>query len=156
MLVDAAGVILEPPAAPFSLPVVRGVSERESADQRRAKMQRFAALTDALGHQGGPLAEEISEVDLADPDDARLVVTGSFGAVRLDLGAEKFLERYEIFSSQIEQWWRQFGTIDSIDLRYEGQAVIQAGIPVTLHLDMPQSSKSSPPNAPATAPPPSL
>ena len=157
MLVDAEGVVLDiPPSSTFSLPVVRGVSERESAERRRAKMQRFAALTDALGQGGGALPEEISEVDMANPKDARVVATGSFGAVRLHLGAGRFAERYEIFSSQIEQWWRQFGTIDSIDLRYEGQVVIQAGIPVTLHLDTPPSSNSSPQNAPAVPPRPSL
>ncbi len=156
-LVDAAGVVLEsPPSATFSLPVVRGVSERESAEQRRAKMHRFAALTDALAHRSGALAEEISEIDLADPEDVLLVVAGSFGAVRLHLGSENFSERYAVFSSQIEQWHRQFGPIDSIDLRYEGQVVIQAGIPVTLHLDTPQTSNSSPQNTPAASPRPSL
>lgn len=157
MLVDAEGVLLEtPPLSTFSLPVVRGVSEGESADRRRAKMQRFVALTDALGPRSGALPEQISEVDLADPEDARIVVTGSFGAVRLHLGAEEFADRYELFSSQIEQWWRQFGTIDSIDLRYEGQVVIQASIPVTLHLDTPSTSNSSRQNAPAVSPRPSL
>jgi len=151
-LLDAEGVILDsPPETAFTFPVVRGLSDRERADQRRAKMRRFMSLMDGVRQDGASLEEEaISEVDLADAEDLRVVATDDAGAVQLHLGQEKFRDRYGVYARHIRQWRQQFRQIQSIDLRYEGQVVVHAGIPVTIRLEK-ETASSTPPGAPPSS-----
>jgi cell division protein FtsQ len=142
-LIDGDGMILETPAnATWTFPVVRGVPEREKSDKRKERMAHYLELASGLRDQDGKLPQEISEVDLTDPADLCAVVTDASGAVQLHLGEEKFLERYAIYRSHIAEWRQQFNEIHSIDLRYEGQAVIQSGTPLTVSVD--DKAKSSP------------
>ena len=130
-LMDAEGVILEmPPQASFTFPVVRGVTAEESRAERRAKMELFVAMRNdldrGLDRGEGRLSDEISEVDLSDPQDARIVVADSAGAVLLHLGNEDFLSRYLLYANQVGQWKQKFANVRSVDLRFEGQVVINA------------------------------
>ena len=126
-LMDAEGVILEmPPQASFTFPVVRGVTAEESPAERRGKMQLFVAMRNDLDRGEARLSDQISEVDLSDPQDARVVVADSAGAVLLHLGNEDFLSRYLLYASQVGQWKQKFANVRSVDLRFEGQVVINA------------------------------
>ncbi|MBI3933274.1 MAG: FtsQ-type POTRA domain-containing protein [Acidobacteria bacterium] len=153
-LVDQEGVILETPPkdkknASWTFPVLRGVSDREKVEKRKERIGRYLKLMEALQQANGGALEEISEVDLTEPDDICAVVTDGSGALRLHLGDENFRERYEVYRSHIAEWRQQFNEIHSIDLRYEGQAVIQSGVPLTVRLDDPPKSS---PAAAASAP----
>jgi cell division protein FtsQ len=65
LLIDAQGVLLEPPAqAEFSFPVLSGVREEESEADRRAHVRTFLQVQEEMGY----LAKEISEVDASDPE----------------------------------------------------------------------------------------
>ncbi|MBF8305109.1 MAG: FtsQ-type protein, partial [Acidobacteria bacterium] len=124
-LMDAEGVVLEiPPQASFTFPVVRGVEAEEPPAERRAKMELFVAMRNDLDRGGTRLSDAISEVDLSDPQDARIVVADSAGAVLLHLGNEDFLPRYLLYASQVGQWKQKFANVRSVDLRFEGQVVI--------------------------------
>jgi len=126
-LMDAEGVVLEiPPQASFTFPVVRGVEAEEPPAERRAKMELFVAMRNDLDRGGTRLSDAISEVDLSDPQDARIVVADSAGAVLLHLGNEDFLSRYLLYASQVGQWKQKFANVRSVDLRFEGQVVINA------------------------------
>ena len=126
-LVDEEGVILDyPQKASFTFPVVRGISGRDSPETRRSRMQLFQALMEELSSGDPPYSEKISEVDLRDPRDARVVVADSAGAVLLHLGEEDFLARYRVYLGHIQEWKQKFSSIQSIDLRYGGQVVINA------------------------------
>lgn len=137
-LIDPEGVILDlPPQASFTFPVVRGVAADESPEKRRAKMELFMAMMNDFDRGGRNdilmsfrLRDEISEVDLSDPQDARVVVADSAGAVLLHLGNEDFLSRYVLYASQIGQWKQKFANVQSVDLRFEGQVVINADPPI--------------------------
>jgi cell division protein FtsQ len=132
-LLDAEGVILEmPPQASFTFPVVRGVSERDPPAERRAKMHLFVAMRNDLDRGEARLSDQISEVDLSDPQDARVVVADSAGAVLLHLGNEDFLSRYLLYASQVGQWKQKFANVRSVDLRFDGQVVINADPAMTL------------------------
>jgi cell division protein FtsQ len=152
VLLDAEGVSLDsPPETAFNFPVVRGLSDQERADQRRAKMRRYMSLMGDVRRESASLEEEaISEVDLADPEDLRVVATDAAGAVQLHLGQEKFGDRYGVYARHIRQWRQQFSQIQSIDLRYEGQVVVHAGIPVTIRLEK-ETASSAPPGAPPSS-----
>jgi len=126
-LVDEDGVVLDAPKdAAFRFPVVHGLNENEPPAARREKMQLFAALMKDLQRGGVQGNDTISEVDLQDPQDARVVLSDSSGAVLVHLGRENFLARYLIYLSHIEEWQQKFPNLQSIDLRYEGQVVINA------------------------------
>ena len=126
-LLDEGGVILDlPPDASFAFPVVRGVSEDQSPAERRIRMELFMAMMNDLDRGEGNLSVGISEADLSDPLDARLVVADASGTVLLHLGNEDFLARYLLYASQIAQWQQKFASVRSVDLRFEGQVVINA------------------------------
>jgi cell division protein FtsQ len=130
-LIDAQGLVLEvPPGFSQSFPVIRGISETEPVSQRKAKMRLFATLVEELGRGEARFLDEISEVDVSDGENVSVVVAdGLGGALQLHLGKEEFLNRFNLYASQIGQWRQEFPQIQSIDLRYEGQVVIQAGTP---------------------------
>lgn len=126
-LIDEDGIILDAPKdAAFHFPVVRGVSEADSSASRRDKMHLFTALTNDLRRGGLQSSASVSEVDLQDPQDARAIVSDSSGTVLVHLGKENFLARYLIYLGHIEEWKKKFPSIQSVDLRYEGQVVINA------------------------------
>ena len=126
-LVDEEGAILEsPPESSFSFPVVSGLSEDEPMGVRRAKMHLFAALLKDLERGGLRSTDVISEVDLQDPQDARMVVAEPSGAVLIHLGQENFLARYLLYIGHIGEWKQKFPNIQSVDLRYDRQVVINA------------------------------
>jgi cell division protein FtsQ len=138
LLIDGEGVLLETPRD-FSrtFPVLRGITEREAAVKRREKMQRYLALAEAIRSEDGTLPREISEV----------IVTEGESAIKLHLGDAEFAERYAIYRAHIQDWRQQFAELQSIDLRYEGQVVIQAETPRTLPLEKkaPQASGTGAP-----------
>ncbi|OFV95958.1 MAG: hypothetical protein A3F68_09435 [Acidobacteria bacterium RIFCSPLOWO2_12_FULL_54_10] len=126
-LVDEDGVLLGyPPEAKFDLPVVRGLSEKDSAEDRQAKMKLFMAVSREIASGDENWSKVVSEVDLTDPRDARIVVADNAGAVRLHLGNEGFLNRYKTYMEHIGEWRKKFSNIQSVDLRYSGQVVLNA------------------------------
>ena len=66
----------------------------------------------------------ISEVDLEELNDLRVVVVEGSGAIILHLGQENFLSRYLVYLGHIAEWKQKFPEIQSVDLRYERQVVI--------------------------------
>ena len=82
-----------------------------------------------LDRDGTHHSLDVSEVDLADLEDARVTVAGrdGAGAVLLHLGTESFRSRYETFLAHVREWRQQFERIHSVDLRYERQIVVNPG-----------------------------
>jgi cell division protein FtsQ len=144
-LMDGDGVILDsPPEVSWTFPVLRGIPERESPGQRKTRMESYLRLMEGLRVAGVGDAAEISEVDLSDPANLTAVVADKAGALRLHLGNEDLPQRYEIYRTHIAEWRQQFNEIRSIDLRFEGQAVIQSASPYTVSVESHTSSRPSP------------
>jgi cell division protein FtsQ len=126
-LIDSQGVVLERPArANFTFPIVTGFSERDPLEARRDRMRVYLALIEDLDRDGGHYSLDISEVDLSDPEDARILVAGrdAHDAVLVHLGNSNFLPRYRTYLAHIAQWRQQFKKIQSVDLRYERQIIV--------------------------------
>lgn len=131
-LVDANGVILplaaseRPSRASFTFPVISGFTEQDPIQLRQPRMRLYRALIEDLDRDGAHHSLDISEVDLADPEDARIVVAArdSGDAVVLHLGNANFRQRYQAYLTHIREWRQQFEKIYSIDLRYERQIVV--------------------------------
>jgi cell division protein FtsQ len=129
-LVDADGVLLSMPAAKmmqhhYSFPVVTGIDARDAEPSRRARMAVYQRLVSELDSTGQHLSEQISEIDLADPEDARVLMPEQGADILAHFGDEQFLARYQRYKSHIAEWRQQYPRLAAIDLRYEQQVVLE-------------------------------
>ena len=129
-LVDANGVLLAMPAAMmaqhhYSFPVVTGIDARAPLDGRKLRMgvyQRLLAELDAGGQQ---ISQQISEIDLADPADAKVLMPEQGADILAHFGQDRFRERYQRYKAHIAEWRQQYPQLAAVDLRYDQQVVLQ-------------------------------
>jgi cell division protein FtsQ len=129
-LVDASGVLLTMPAAMmaqhhYSFPVVTGIDARDPAAARKARMAVYGRLLAELDASGQRLSEQISEIDLTDPDDARVLMPETGNDILAHFGNDRFLERYQRYKTHIAEWRQQYPKLSAVDLRYEQQVVLE-------------------------------
>ena len=72
---------------------------------------------------------QLSEVDLSDPEDIKVTANEGGGTLLIHLGGNSFLERYKLYVSHIGEWRQQFQNLQSVDLRYEGQIIVNPDKP---------------------------
>ena len=84
--------------------------------------QRLLAELDSSGQK---LSEQISEIDLSDSEDAKVLMPEQGGDILAHFGQEQFLQRYQRFKEHIDEWRQQYPKLVSVDLRYDQQAVLQ-------------------------------
>ncbi len=128
-LIDASGVVMDMPATKqthYSFPVITGMQESEPLSTRAARMKIYSALIRDLDSEGGHYSQALSEVDLSDPEDVKIIVPDTEGAVLVHMGSSDFLRRYKTFLAHVSEWRQQVPgqKLDSVDLRYEGQIVV--------------------------------
>ncbi len=129
-LIDASGVVMGMPAnrqTKYSFPVIRGISDTEPLSSRAAAMKiynRMAAELDSGGESGARYTRQLSEVDLSDPEDVKVTADEGGGALLIHLGSSNFLERYKLYLAHIGEWRQQFQNLQSVDLRYDGQIIV--------------------------------
>ena len=129
-LVDANGVLLtEPPAMMaqhhYSFPVVTGIDGRDPIGSRRARMETYQHLIGELDSGGQHLSDQISEIDLSDPEDARVLMPEQGTDILAHFGSDHFMERYQRYKAHIAEWRQQYPKLAEVDLRYEQQVVLQ-------------------------------
>ena len=130
-LIDANGVVMEMPPksrSGYSFPVITGMQDSDPLSTRAARMHIFANLMASLDANGAGYSKDISEVQLNDPDDVKVTVEDPAGAVVIHLGADSFLERYKVFIAHVQEWRQQFAKLDSVDLRYNGQIIVNPDV----------------------------
>jgi cell division protein FtsQ len=124
-LVDAHGVVMElPRRTHYSFPVVLGLRDSDPLSTRSAQMKLYSRLVSELDAEGTRYSSDLSEVDLSDPENVKITVADPAGAVLVHLGNEQFLERFKIYLSHVGEWRQQFQKLDSVDLRYDGQIIV--------------------------------
>jgi cell division protein FtsQ len=126
-LIDAGGTVME--LAPngkrkYSFPVIAGMNSGEPLSTRSARMKSYNELVQQLDSGGASYSRELSEVDLSDPEDVKVVVADPNGEVLVHLGAGNFLHRYKTYITHVQQWRQQFDKLESVDLRYDGQIIV--------------------------------
>ncbi len=129
-LVDSNGVVLtEPPAMMaqhhYSFPVVTGIDSGDPIATRRAKMEVYQHLVSELDANGQHLSDQISEIDLTDPEDARVLMPEQGTDILAHFGEDHFLERYQRYKAHIAEWRQQYPKLAEVDLRYDQQVVLQ-------------------------------
>jgi cell division protein FtsQ len=126
-LIDAVGTLMElPPGGKYkySFPVIAGMNAGEPRSIRSARMKNYNELVRQLDSDGARYSQELSEVDLSDSDDVKVVAAGSNGDVVVHLGSGNYLARYRTYVTHVQQWRQQFSKLESVDLRYDGQIIV--------------------------------
>jgi cell division protein FtsQ len=130
-LVDVHGVILERPAdGQFRFPVVSGLSESMALATREQRMNLYAQFMKDIEQMQPGANDHVSEVDLSDASDLRATLTGlglvsaNAAPILVHFGDADFGSRYHLLSENIDQWRASAGSVDSVDLRFARQVVV--------------------------------
>ncbi len=126
-LMDATGVVMDiqpGQQANYSFPVIVGMPDAEPPTMRAARMKLYMRLMQELDSGGTAYSRDLSDVDLSDPEDVKATVTDPHGAVLVHLGSSNFLERFRIYVTHVQEWRAQFSKLESVDLRYEHQVIV--------------------------------
>ena len=116
LLIDSYGVLLDPPPqAQFAFPVLSGIRETDTQEQRRERVRAFLRVQEEMGY----LAKDISEVNTADPDDIRIVAQVEDRAVELHLGDSDFGRRYQNFLNHYPEIRKRSPEVKRFDLRLD-------------------------------------
>jgi cell division protein FtsQ len=163
-LVDAHGVILDRPLkANFHFPVITGIGPDMPIDDRELRMQMFAGFSQQVEAARAGAMEQVSEVDLTEAKDLRATISGlqvantSGGAAVNDawgnadapivvhFGDSDFQSKYLTVLNDIGQWRAAAGRVESVDLRFNGEAVVNPDRTIL-------ALKKDPPPIPTVAP----
>jgi len=125
MLIDAGGVLMDlTNKKRFSFPVIIGMSASEPLSTRSIRMKTFNELVHELDSGGGHYSQDLSEVDLTDPEDVKALTNDPAGEVLVHLGSANFLDRFRIYVAHLREWRQQFSKLESVDLRYDQQIIV--------------------------------
>jgi cell division protein FtsQ len=115
-LIDSDGVLLSiPPRVRFHLPVMSGATEEQTETDRATRVRSMQHLLDDLG----PQAKDISEINVANATDLRLITEIDGNAVELLIGDQHYRSRYTHFLSHYEEIRRHSGQATVFDLRLD-------------------------------------
>lgn len=140
-LIDAHGVLLDrPEGEDFHFPIITGLSENMPREERETRMkiyQEFMKSIELVGSASvdrtktvrSSEADRISEVDLSNPKDLRVVITGLASgdgaqAVTVHFGQNDFIRKYGTLIDNFAQWQASAGHLQTIDLQYARQVVL--------------------------------
>ena len=143
-LVDVQGVILDRPLkANFHFPVVTGIGADMPIEDRELRMQMFAGFSQQVEAARAGAMDQVCEVDLTEAKDLRATISGlqvvntSAGAaaasdawgnadapIVVHFGDSDFQSKYLTVLNDIGQWRAAAGRVESVDLRFNGEAVV--------------------------------
>src|ERR1700733_14762073 len=124
-LIDAGGTLMElPQKHKYSFPVILGMNPGEPLSTRLPRMKAYNELVQDLDSGGARSSQDLSEVDLSDLDNLKVRVNDPAGDVLVELGASDYLKRYRTYVSHVREWRQQFQKLESVNLRYDNQVIV--------------------------------
>jgi cell division protein FtsQ len=142
-LIDAGGTLMELTSKhKYSFPVILGMNPGEPLSTRAPRMKIYGEMVREMDSGGAHYSQDLSEVDLSDLEDVKVRVNDPAGDVLVHLGSSDYLRRYKIYVSHAQGWRQQFQKLESVDLRYDNQIIVNP--------DMERTAKTVPLN-PASA-----
>ncbi len=128
-LIDAGGTLMElSPKHKYSFPVILGMNPGEPLSTRAPRMKAYSEMVRELDSGGARYSQDLSEVDLSDLEDVKVRVNDPAGDVLVHLGSSDYLRRYKIYVSHAQGWRQQFQRLESVDLRYDKQIIVNPDI----------------------------
>src|SRR5258708_972100 len=105
MLADAGGVLMDLSSKKrYSFPVILGMSPNQPLSTRLEQMKIFNRLVGELDSSGGRYSQDLSEVDLSDPEDVKVLTNDPDGEVLIHLGSSNYLDRYKVYVAHLREW----------------------------------------------------
>ena len=124
-LVDDDGMVLEKPDnGTFDFPVVFGLESLTNMDDRRARLALYEEFMRQLGQEAPRAGWVISEVYLSDAEDLKALLIHGQQTVQVHFGQKDFAERFRNFLAMMPEIQRSNDKLDSVDLRYHNQIVV--------------------------------
>ena len=124
-LIDGGGTLMElSPKHKFSFPVILGMNPGEPLSTRAPRMKTYSEMVSELDSGGARYSQDLSEVDLSDLEDVKVRVNDPAGDVLVHLGSSDYLRRYKIYVTHAQAWRQQFQKLESVDLRYDNQIIV--------------------------------
>jgi cell division protein FtsQ len=131
-LIDSHGVILDrPDGEDLHFPIVAGLPDSMPREEREKRIETYQEfLRDADLVRSGS-SDRVSEIDLSNAKDLRVVMTGLASAtdsqaVTIHFGNSDFTGKYRMLVDNFAQWQANAGRVQSIDLQYSRQVVVNA------------------------------
>ena len=115
----------------------------EPLSTRAPRMKTYEEMVRDLDSGGAHYSQDLSEVDLTDLEDVKVRVNDPAGDVLVHLGSSDYLRRYKIYVSHAQAWRQQFQKLESVDLRYDNQIIVNP--------EMQRTAKAAPALSPAVA-----
>src|SRR5271166_262728 len=124
-LIDAGGTLMDlTPKHKYSFPVILGMNPGEPLSTRAPRMKAYCGMVRDLDAGGARYSQDLSEVDLTDLEDVKVRVNDPAGDVLVHLGSSDYLRRYKIYVTHAQGWRQQFQKLESVDLRYDNQIIV--------------------------------
>lgn len=104
--------------------------------RRQQQLLQFLRLRQALDAGKGHILRQFSEIDLGDPRNLRVLLSPAAApqrALLLQLGNRHFRLRFQLYRDHIQAWLAQYPGLRSIDLRYDGEAILNTGVRRAVH-----------------------
>jgi len=129
-LVDADGMLLDKPdKGVFDFPVIYGLENLGGLDERRARLALYTEFIRQLGREAPEAGWMISEVYLADAEDVKALLIKGQQTVQVHFGQRDFDQRFRNFLTLLPEIQKSNAKIDSVDLRYRNQVIVDAPAP---------------------------
>jgi cell division protein FtsQ len=124
-LIDSSGVLMDlATKKKYSFPVIVGMNSGEPLSTRTPRMRIYNELVGQLDSGGAHYSQDLSEVDLSDPEDVKVTTNDPDGEVLVHLGSANYLDRFKVYVAHLREWRQQFAKLESVDLRYDRQIVV--------------------------------
>src|ERR1035438_10444977 len=124
-LIDGGGTLMElSPKNKYSFPVILGINPGEPLSTRAPRMKTYREMVRELDSGGARYSQDLSEVDLSDLEDVKVRVNDPAGDVLVHLGSSEYLRRFKIYVTHAQGWRQQFQKLESVDLRYDNQIIV--------------------------------
>jgi cell division protein FtsQ len=172
-LIDVHGVILDRPLkGNFHFPVITGISSDMPIEDRELRMQLFASFSQQVETTRGGAMDQVSEVDLTEAKDLCARITGLQGGnvsasangtsngasqwsnadapILIHFGDSDFENKFLTVLNDIGQWRAGAGSVESVDLRFNGEAVVNPDPTLVAKQQEPLAAMPAPKAAPAT------
>ena len=129
-LADADGVILSMPPVMmaqhhYSFPVITGINAKDPIADRRARMAVYQRFIAELDQNNQHLTQQVSEIDLSDPEDLRATMPEQGADILAHFGEDQFLHRLQIYKAHIAEWRQRYPRLIGVDLRYNGEIPLE-------------------------------
>lgn len=129
-LIDSYGVMLDRPhGEDLHFPIVTGLADSMPRVEREKRMQTYQEFLREADLVRAGSSDFISEVDLSNPSDFRVVMAGLpkvsvAQAVTIHFGSGQYAAKYRLLVENFAQWQANNGCVHSVDLQYERQIVL--------------------------------